>query len=92
MGRHHPAPSGGLIEVSAATSPDVSQHGSPALQPESLIQAAAWALASMGVREPGAALLEPLAIALFSLDAAFRSGWSEADTAGASPQTSERSG
>jgi hypothetical protein len=78
--------------VSAATSPDGSQHGSPAPQPAPLIQAAAWALASMGVREPGAALLEPLATALFSLDAASRPRRSEAEQVGASPQTSQRSG
>ena len=35
-----------------------------------LVQVAGWALADIGVRDPSAALLEPLAIALFPLDAA----------------------
>jgi hypothetical protein len=53
--------------VRATTTPDTRQH-------DSLIQVAARALAGMGVREPGAALLEPLAYALVSLDTSASSG------------------
>ena len=49
------------------TSPDASVEA-PGGQPTSLIQVAGWALADIGVCEPGVALLEPVARALMSLD------------------------
>lgn len=44
----------------------------PPGQPATLVQIAGWTLAEIDVRDPSAALLEPLAIALFSLDVAPR--------------------
>jgi hypothetical protein len=60
-----------LIAVSTAQ-PSTSGEAisaSPIPQPDALIQVAGWALADMGVLEPGAALLEPIALVLNSLDA-----------------------
>jgi hypothetical protein len=46
--------------------PGQTPHG----QPATLVQIAGSSLADIGVRDPSAALLEPLATALFSLDVA----------------------
>jgi hypothetical protein len=84
--------------VSATTVPDKlsaqseAPQSPPASLPGSLIQVAGRALASMGVREPGAALLEPLAQTLFSLQAvASHPERTETDQAGDARQAPPRS-
>jgi hypothetical protein len=54
----------------AETVTDGSPGQTPLGQPATLVQIAGWSLADIGVRDPSAALLEPLAAALFSLDVA----------------------
>jgi hypothetical protein len=67
MGYDDSAALGGLNPVSTTATPTDTP---PLPRPASLIQVAGWVLADVGIQEPSAALLEPLAVALLSLDAA----------------------